>query len=121
MYAFIRVAIGEFDWSSVVLQVGQTISASRSACTAAARGGRRAGERQRDERRREQRGSRALLAESEPDALGVALLVALGVDAALDPLADEPPLAVDEERLRDSRSRPTGRSSTLFCRGRSGR
>ena len=32
MYAFIRVAIGEFDWSSVILQVGQTISASRSAC-----------------------------------------------------------------------------------------
>ena len=32
MYDFIRVAIGEFDWSSVILQVGQTISASRSAC-----------------------------------------------------------------------------------------
>ena len=33
MNAFIRVAIGELDWSSVVLQVGQTISASRSAWT----------------------------------------------------------------------------------------
>ena len=32
MNAFIRVAIGELDWSRVVLHVGQTISASRSAC-----------------------------------------------------------------------------------------
>ena len=60
MYAFIRVAIGELDWSSVVLQVGQTISASRSACTGgAAAAGRpaRAGERQRRARRRSEVGS----------------------------------------------------------------
>ena len=31
MYSFIRVAIGELDWSRVVWHVGQTISASRSA------------------------------------------------------------------------------------------
>ena len=32
MNVFIRAAIGEVDMSRVVLQVGQTISASRSAC-----------------------------------------------------------------------------------------
>ena len=31
MNVFIRCAIGAFDWSSVVSQTGQTISASRSA------------------------------------------------------------------------------------------
>ena len=91
MNAFIRVAIGEFDWSSVVWHVGQTISASRSAW----RGGPAHADGRADERQnREQPPSRAgslRCAESGLDALGVGRLVALGVDASLDPLTDELP------------------------------
>ena len=47
MNAFIRVAIGELDWSSVVWQVGQTISASRSAWRGGSAADGRAGERER--------------------------------------------------------------------------
>ena len=53
MNVFIRVAIGEVDMSSVVLQVGQTISASRSACRGGLGGDGRACQRERRETRRE--------------------------------------------------------------------
>ena len=54
MNVFIRAAIGEVDMSSVVLQVGQTISASRSAWRGGLGGDGRAGERERGEDRREE-------------------------------------------------------------------
>ena len=100
MICFIRRAIGASDWSSVVLHVGQTSSASRSAGLGAAAAAVTPTPASEREERREQRQPRhgASPRASAIPRSNVARLRSMST-GALDPLAHELPGAIDEERL----------------------
>ena len=61
------------------------------------------------------------LAECGLNALGVGRLVALDVDPALDPLSDEPPVTIDEERLGEARHAPLAERRAFAVVARSDR